>query len=176
MLHTRIHNHCAQYPSYFNLFVNETVHLKYPATLPSCLQDLIKTYCKSGHIREEGKTAKVLPIIKRGDWNNWDNHRWLSLLNMNYKLCVTILPQWINYITETILLESQHVYRKGRSCLDCTFTVTQLIQKRREFNLSTYRAFADYTKTSNILNGTKFWEIMINKGILQHLIKIIQNI
>lgn len=46
-----------------------------------------------------------------------------------------------NEIAESILTEEQNGSRKGCSCLDCVFTTTQVIEKRKEFNLRIWPSY-----------------------------------
>ena len=76
------------------------------------------------------------------------------------------------------VLEEQNGFRKGRSCLDCIFSASQIIEKHREFNIPTYIAFIDFKKAFDSVDRDKYklWTIMLNKGIPTHLIAIIQKI
>jgi retron-type reverse transcriptase len=46
-----------------------------------------------------------------------------------------ILDNRISKIAENIILRNQHGFRKGRSCTDCIFALTQLIKKKIYPNL-----------------------------------------
>ena len=50
-----------------------------------------------------------------------------------------------NY-SEVFATETQNGFRKGRSCMDTTFCLKLLIEKRREFNLEKRLLFTDYEK------------------------------
>lgn len=67
-------------------------------------------------------------------------------------------------------------FRKGRSCSDAIFTIEQLIQKRREFNLPTCILFIDYQKAFDRLSRNKLWEIMYDKGFPGHIVKVVQSL
>jgi hypothetical protein len=49
------------------------------------------------------------------------------------------------------------------------FAVTQLTEKRNEFNLPTYIAFIDYIKAFDVVNRNKLWQILALKGFPQYL-------
>jgi hypothetical protein len=75
-----------------------------------------------------------------------------------------------------LLLEQQNGFRKGRSCIDCIFSASQIIEKHREFNIPTYIAFIDLKKKAFVpVDRDKLWTIMSSKGIPTHLITAIQN-
>lgn len=64
---------------------------------------------------------------------------------------------------------------RDASCTDATFTVKQLIEKRREYNLETHMAFIDYEKAFDRVNRETLWEIMIRRGYPNHLIKVLKD-
>jgi hypothetical protein len=99
-----------------------------------------------GDIPEEWKTAIVMPIHKKGDRNNPDNYRGISLLNTGYKIYSKIIATRLTVIADVLLLEEQNGFTKGRSCMDCIFSASQIIEKHREFNIPTYIAFIDFKK------------------------------
>ena len=125
---------------------------------------------------EEWRTAVVIRIHKKGDRNNPDDYRVMSLLNTGYKIYSKIIAKELTVIGEALLLEEQNEFRKGRSCMDCIFYASQLIEKHREFNISTYIAFIDYKKALDSVDRDKLRNIMASKGIPPHLITIIQGI
>ena len=67
-------------------------------------------------------------------------------LNSGYKIYAKIITQCFEIISETILLEEQNRIRTGRSCIHTVFTIKQITEKRREFNLETHMAFLDLEK------------------------------
>jgi len=82
-----------------------------------------------GDIPEERRTAIVIPIHKKGDRNNPDNYRGISLLNTGYKIYLKIISMRLTAIAEVLLLEEQNGLRKSRSCMDCIFSASQIIEK-----------------------------------------------
>jgi len=60
--------------------------------------------------------------------------------------------------------------------MDCIFSASQLIEKQREFNISTFIAFINSNKAFDSVDRDKLWTIMLSKGIPTHLITIIQKI
>jgi replication-associated recombination protein RarA len=67
-------------------------------------------------------------------------------------------------ILDVLLLEEQNGFRKGRSCTDDIFTIQQIIEKRREFNLEMHIAFIDYEKAFDRVNQAMLWQIMERRG------------
>ena len=109
-----------------------------------------------GDIPEEWRTAIVIPIHKKGDRNNPDNYRGISLLNTGYKIYSKNIAKRLTAIAEVLLLEEQNGFRKGRSCMDCIFSASQIIEKHREFNIPTYIGFIDFKKPLTLWTETNY--------------------
>jgi hypothetical protein len=58
-------------------------------------------------------------------------------------------------IAEVILLEEENGFRKYTTCMDCIFSVSQIIEKHREYNIPTYIAFIDLEKAFDTVNRAK---------------------
>jgi hypothetical protein len=127
-------------------------------------------------IPDEWTREVICPIFKKA--NKWDcnNYRGISLLNVAYKVYANIITRRLNIINEYILSEEQCGFRKGRSYSDCIFITEQLIQKRREFNLSTYVLFVDCEKAFDRVPRGKMWNIMKNKGFPDHIVKAVRGL
>jgi hypothetical protein len=65
---------------------------------------------------------------------------------------------------------------KGRSCMDCIFSASRIIEKHREFNIPIYIAFIDFKKAFDSVDRDKLWTIMLSKGIPTNLITMVQKI
>jgi len=68
---------------------------------------------------------------KKGDRNNPDNYRGISLLNIGYKIYSKIIAKRLTAIAGVLILEEQNGFRKGRSCVDCLFSTSQIIEKHK---------------------------------------------
>jgi hypothetical protein len=73
------------------------------------------------------------------------------------------------------LVEEQCGFRKGCSCTDAIFTVQQIMEKRKEYNLPQFILFIDYEKAYDNVNRDKLWEMMDNK-IPNYLLNTIKSI
>ncbi|KAJ4443242.1 hypothetical protein ANN_04910 [Periplaneta americana] len=125
---------------------------------------------KCGHIPEEWQTAIIVPIFKKGDRKDCSNYRGISLLNTGYKVYSKIITKRLNVIADTMLIEEQNGFRSNRSCIDSVFSLSQIIEKHREYNIPTSIAFIDYEKAFDTVKREKLWEILIARGIPKHLI------
>lgn len=120
---------------------------------------LLNECWKTCEIPSAWQTAEVISLFKKGDRNNCENYRGISLLNSASKIYSRIINNRIKGITDVFLEEEQVGFRKGRSCSDNVFTIKQIIEKRREYNLETHIAFIDIIKAFDKVNRSKLWEI-----------------
>lgn len=137
---------------------------------------LLNICWRSCSIPQEWKTAMIKPIFKKGDRSKCDNYRGISLLNTAYKIYTKILTKRLQNIIDSVILQEQTGFRKGRSCTDNIFIAKQIIEKHREFNRETHMMFVDYMKAFDNIYRKKLWEIMNRRGIPMHLIQVIRNI
>ena len=108
-----------------------------------------------GDIPKEWRTVVVVTIHKKGDRNNPDNYRSISLLNTGYKIYSKIIAKRLTVIAEAQILEEQNGFRKGWSYMDCIFSASQIIEKYIEFNIPTYIAFIDFKKAFDYVDRDK---------------------
>ena len=92
-----------------------------------------------------------------------ENYRGINLLPTAYKLFANIIKNRLNDHLEDEMEEEQCGFRKGRSCTHAIFTGQQIIEKRKEYNLSLFLLFIDYEKAYDNMNREKLWEVMKNK-------------
>jgi len=88
----------------------------------------------------------LLHQYTKKETNNPDNYTGISLLNTGYKIYSKLIAKRLTVIADVLQLEEQNGFRKGRSCMDCIFSASQIIEKHTEFNIPTYIAFIDFKK------------------------------
>jgi len=136
--------------------INNELYKHAPTSFLHNFFNFLKVCWIYGDIPEEWRTDIVIPIHKKGDRNNPDNYRGISLLNTEYKIHSKIIAKRLTVIADVLLLEEQNGLRKGRSCMDCIFSASQIIEKHREFNIPTYNAFIDFKKPLTLWTETNY--------------------
>ena len=94
----------------------------------------------------EYKVVSFIIINKKGDKQNLNNYRPITLLPNIYKLFTKILT---NRLTDTLdenQPREQAGFRSGYSTIDHLHTINQLIEKTLEYNKPLCLAFVDYEK------------------------------
>ena len=130
---------------------------------------LMNDIWNSGKLPEEWSEATVINIHKKGNKNECKNYRGIALLNTAYKIYASIIKKKLQPIAETIIGEEQNGFREGRSCTDASFTIKQIVEKRKEYNLETCLAFIDYEKAYDRVDRKKLWNIMEEYKIPKNL-------
>jgi len=82
---------------------------------------------------KDGGQPLLYQYTKKGGRYNPDNYRGISLLNTGYKIFSKIITKILTAIAGVLLLEEKNGFRKGRSCMYCIFSASEIIEKHREF-------------------------------------------
>ncbi|KAJ4428526.1 hypothetical protein ANN_24570 [Periplaneta americana] len=72
---------------------------------------------------------------------------------------------------QTLGIEEQNSFRKGRSCCDGYFTMQILIEKHREFNIETHLAFIDFRKAFDKVNRRYKLSFVENLDLSEKIVK-----
>ena len=84
------------------------------ASLMDRLLELMQAIWKEGEVVADGKNAEVVPILKKGDLQSYDNWRGISLLDEVGKVFARVIKERLQVIAERLLPESQSGFRKTR--------------------------------------------------------------
>ena len=96
-----------------------------------CLELLFNKMLQLKYFLESWCNAMLVPIYKKGDVNNVNNYRGISLLNVLSKIFTKILNnrlvEWVE--SENLLFQEQKGFRRGQSTIDQVFILNTMIQK-----------------------------------------------
>lgn len=123
-------------------------------------------FCK-GLFPTEWSKAIIFPLHKKGDANNPDNYRGISLLSCVSKLYTHILNKRLTQWAEdnNIISEEQAGFRKTYSTVDHIFTLYAVVQKNLLQNKKVYVAFVDFRKAFDTVKRNVLWNILLKTGI-----------
>ena len=74
------------------------------------------------------------------------------------------------------LPDVQAGFTKGRGTRDQIANIHWIIEKAREFEKNIYFCFIDYAKAVNCVDQNKWWKILQEMGIPDHLICLLRNL
>lgn len=137
---------------------------------------LINKCINSGSIPEKWKNAEVILLFKKGDKENLENYRPVSLLSHLYKLLTKIVTNRLTRELDFYQPAEQAGFRKGFSTVEHIQTIRCLLEKTTEYNIKIHLAFIDYKKA---FDSVEIWAIMKalqNAMINSRYIKLLENI
>jgi hypothetical protein len=121
----------------------------------------------------------ICPIYKnKGDPNNVDNYRGITILSCYGKLFTCIFNNWLFDYLESLglLCEEQARFRKGYGTIDHIFNLKCLIDLYLFRRQKLYCAFIDYRKAFDSVNMVLLWQKLLRTGIDGKILNVIQNL
>ena len=88
------------------------------------------------------------------------------------KILQAIILQFVNWELSSV----QAGLRKGRGTRDQIANIHWIIEKAREFQKNIYFCFIDYAKAFDCVDHNKWWEILQEMGLPDHLICHLRNL
>ena len=131
----------------------------------------------SGSYPENWCNSIVLPLYKKGDVNNANNYRGISLCDISSKLYSTIINSRLQEWTEenNITGEYQAGFKRNYSTVDHMFTLLAFVQKQFSLNRKLYVAFIDFEKAFDSINRSLLWPILLKYGIHGKLFRCVKS-
>jgi hypothetical protein len=85
-------------------------------------------------------------IHKKGDETDCSNYRGISLLSTSYKVLSNILFSRLIPCADGIIVDHQCDFRRNRSTTDQMFCISQILEKKWEYNGTVHQLFIDFKK------------------------------
>ena len=100
------------------------------------------------------KTAKVIPIPKKGDLSLAKNYRPIAITNTISKIFEKLVFNQLTeyFISNNILSDSQFGFRKGRSTADALICLTEKLYRNIENKDSSLLLLLDFTKAFDMID------------------------
>jgi hypothetical protein len=122
---------------------------------------LFNRIIKSEEIPQQWQRSTIILIHKKGNRDNLNNYRPISLLSNPYKLFTKILTNRLAKIMDQNQLPEQEAgFRAKYSTVDHLHTINQIIEKTQEYRQKIYMAFIDYRKAFDSMEHTKIIDSM----------------
>jgi hypothetical protein len=120
-----------------------------------------------GLFPEEWSMAVLQPLHKKGDLDNPDNFRGISLLNICSKIYSFVLNKRVTKWIESngLLGEEQAGFREEHCTADHIFTLYAMVQKQLIRHRKLYVAFIDFKKAFDSVSRGKLWGVLRKNGI-----------
>ena len=141
------------------------------------LVKLFNVLFDSGVFPSDWTESIIMPLFKKGDVNDPNNYRGISLCNISSKLYSSIinkrLQNWISI--NNVTGEHQAGFKKGYSTIDHIFTLMAAVQKQFANDSKLYVAFVDFQKAFDSISRKLLWPILLKNGIRGKLHRCIKN-
>ena len=141
------------------------------------LLKLFNSIFSTGCFPSQWATGEIIPIYKKGDKNNPENYRGVTLISAVGKLFTSILNTRLNDWAETygILCEIQFGFRRERGTADCMFILHGLIEHLFCNSKQLYCAFVDLQRAFDLTNRRALWYKLNIKNVSSKMIDVIRN-
>lgn len=146
-----------------------------PLLTATILQPTFKEIWESKTIPDQWNHGVIIKIPKKGNLNDCNNWRGITLLSIPSKILAKIIIRRISKAVDVKLRMEQAGFRPGRGCIDQIFTLRNIIEQCTEWQRQLYLNFIDFEKAFDSIHRNSLWRIVRSYGIPQHLIDIIKS-
>jgi sorting nexin-29 len=117
--------------------------------------------------------ALICPIHKKGDVQNCENFRGISLVNIAYKILSVVLYGRLKPHASQIIGQYQCGIREAVSTIDQIQTLRQILEKM-EFQIEPHHLFIDFKTAYDKVNRNQLCKAMLEFGIPLKLVRLTQ--
>jgi hypothetical protein len=137
------------------------------------LVDLFDYIWDTNTIPCDWTTGLIVKLPKKGNLQNCDNWRGITLLSIPSKIFCRILLRRIDSAIDSRLRQEQAGFRKGRGCIDQIFALRNIIEQCLEWNAPLHINFIDFRKAFDSVHRDTLWKILESYGIPEKIITLI---
>ncbi|KAJ8705403.1 hypothetical protein PYW07_011230 [Mythimna separata] len=135
---------------------------------------LFNLVLKTATTPKQWTESNIILLYKKGDPNDINNYRPISLLSSIYKLFSSILEKRIRGTLEKHQPIEQAGFRRGFSTVDHIHCIEMIIDKYQEFKRPLYIGFIDYRKAFDTLDHQSIWKSLESQNIEAKYLKVLQ--
>ena len=137
------------------------------------LTDLFSTIWDKDKIPDDWTKGLIVKLPKKGNLQECDNWRGITLLSVPSKIFCRILLKRVDRAIDPRLRQEQAGFRKGRGCIDQIFTLRNIIEQCLEWNVPLYINFVDFKKAFDSVHRETLWRILLSYGVPPKIITLI---
>ena len=142
------------------------------------LEVLFNKVFESGKFPSDWSTGVIIPIHKKGDANDPNNYRGITLVSCFAKLYTAILnnrlKQWSS--ENEVITDAQFGFKGNHSTIDAIFILKHLIDTHIQSREKLYCAFIDLKKAFDSISRVGLWYKLIHAGIDGKLFRTIRSL
>ncbi|MCG8048238.1 MAG: reverse transcriptase family protein [Candidatus Thiodiazotropha endolucinida] len=145
---------------------------------------LVPTICnlfnkifENGYFPEQWAEGYIVPLHKKGNTNDVENYRGITLLSTLGKLFSRVINNRLCTWAENydVLIEAQAGFRPGMSTVDNIFVLHGVISHMLNQGKKLYCSFVDFTKAFDYVVRDNLWFKLIKLGLRGHILNIIKS-
>ncbi|KAL1446028.1 hypothetical protein WDU94_012330 [Cyamophila willieti] len=134
----------------------------------------LNIYINSGKIPKSWKTSKTVLLFKKGNREDIQNYRPICLLSHLYKLSSRIVLNRIHNQLDENSSRDQAGFKRSYSTMDHIHTLTQLLEKGKEYQMPICLLFIDFKKAFDTVEHNAVLHALIKQGVDHTYIKYIK--
>ena len=119
-------------------------------------------------------TNKIIPIYKKGDAQDPNNYRGISLLSTITKIYNKLLLNRIYNHVNPLLEQNQRGFRRNSSTVQAINTLRRILEGYYKKKLPIVATFIDYAKAFDSINREVMWQILRHYGIPNKIVEAIK--
>ena len=142
--------------------------------LARALHSVITKIWEEEKLPEEWMDGVVCPIYKKGDKLDCCNYRGITLINAAYKILSQILCRRLSPLAKSFVGPYQAGFTGARATTDQIFSLRQILEKCREYNVPTHHIFIDFKAAYDTVDREQLWQLMHDNGFPDKLTRLIK--
>ena len=137
------------------------------------LTRLFNRLFKNGEYPTAWGNGIICPIFKGGNVDDTSNYRGVTLVNILAKVYSYVLSNRLSKWAEKNekISSSQFGFQKGKSTVDCIFTLHSIIAKTLASKKKLYCAFIDLEKAFDKVERSYLWQKLLNEKVSTKMVK-----
>ena len=138
---------------------------------------LFNTIFNIGCFPQVWAVGEIIPVYKKGNKNEPENYRGITLLSCLGKLFTSILNNRLSIWAENnnVFQENQYGFRKQRSTTDCMFVLHGIIELLLNKSKPLYCAFIDLQRAFDSANRRALWFKLSQHSVSSKIINLLKS-
>lgn len=130
----------------------------------------------TGIFPEEWSKSIIIPLHKKGDRDNPDNYRGISLLSCVSKVFTGVLNSRLMKWAEmnSVITDAQAGFRRNHSTIDHIFALYACIERQFSRNAKLYVAFVDFYKAFDMISHSTLWMVLSRTGVQGRMLNMLR--
>ena len=138
------------------------------------LEEVFKLIWKNEEIPEEWQKGVIIKLPKKGDLENCNKWRGVTLLSVTSKVLGRVIIVRIRDALDNKLRKEQAGFRRGKGCMQQIFILRNIIDQCLEWNSPLFINYVDFRKAFDSIHRESLWRIMKYYGIPSKIINLVK--